>query len=157
MRRKTNHPSAVHYRKSPRDNPENYSGSKGIQSLRHKFSVLYVGCYLLFIRLQLKFRCGHRFLKFRVCGIQPFFQLTKYPHLVAISNDIPQAVLLKYKDNSTIYFVSDNTGATNGGSTKLKAAHPRGHAIFYTLDDDQTCTSSSFRITQPTRSYFRGI
>lgn len=61
------------------------------------------------------------------------------------------------KDNSTIYFVSDNTGATNGGSTKLKAAHPRGHAIFYTLDGDQTCTSSSFRITQPTRSYFRGI
>ena len=53
------------------------------------------------------------------------------------------------KDNSTIYFVSDNTGATNGGSTKLKAAHPRGHAIFYTLDGDQTCTSSSFRITQP--------
>lgn len=59
------------------------------------------------------------------------------------------------KDNNTIYFVSDNTGDTNGGSDNLKAAHPRGHAIFNTLDGDQTCTLSSFSITQPIRSYFR--
>lgn len=61
------------------------------------------------------------------------------------------------KDNSTIYFVSDNTGSTNGGSKKLRAAHPRGHAISYTLDVDQVCTFSSFQTTKPTRSYFRGI
>lgn len=61
------------------------------------------------------------------------------------------------RDNCTIYFVSDNTGATKGGSKKLKDAHLRGHAIFYTLDGDQTCTSSSFRITQPTRFYFCGF
>ena len=65
--------------------------------------------------------------------------------------------IFEYKDNNTIYFVSDNTGSTNGGSKKLKTAHPRGRAIFYTLDGDQTCTSSSFRITQPTRSYFYGF
>lgn len=61
------------------------------------------------------------------------------------------------KDNSTIYFVTDNTGTTNGGSDKLRDKHPRGHAIFYTLDGDQVCTASSFRITQPTRSYFCGF
>lgn len=65
--------------------------------------------------------------------------------------------IFEYKDNNTIYFVSDNTGSTNGGAKKLKTAHPRGRAIFYTLDGDQTCTSSSFRITQPTRSYFYGF
>lgn len=61
------------------------------------------------------------------------------------------------KDNSTIYFVSDNTGTTNGGSDKLRDEHPRGHAIFYTLDGDQVCSASSFRITQPTHSYFCGF
>lgn len=59
--------------------------------------------------------------------------------------------------NSTIYFVSDNTGDTKGGSDNLKAAHPRGHAIFYTMDGDQVCTSSSFQRTQYTRSYFAGV
>lgn len=61
------------------------------------------------------------------------------------------------KDNNTVYFVSDNTGNTNGGSGKLRDTHPRGYAIFYTLDGDQVCTSSSFLITQPIRSYFRGL
>lgn len=61
------------------------------------------------------------------------------------------------KDNSTIYFVSDNTGATNGGSGKLRDEHPRGRAIFYTLDGGQVCTDSSFRITQPILSYFSGF
>lgn len=65
--------------------------------------------------------------------------------------------IFEYKGNNTIYFVSDNTGSTNGGSKKLKTAHPRGRAILYTLDGDQTCTSSSFRITQPTRSYYYGF
>lgn len=61
------------------------------------------------------------------------------------------------KDNSTVYFVSDNTGSTNGGSKELRDTHPRGRAIFYTLEGDQVCTSSSFLITQPIRSYFRGL
>lgn len=61
------------------------------------------------------------------------------------------------KDNGTIYFVSDNTGDTNGGSDALRAAHPRGYTIFYTLDGDQTCTTSSFHVTRPTRSYFGGF
>lgn len=60
------------------------------------------------------------------------------------------------KGNDTIYFVSDNTGDSNGGSDALRATHPRGYTIFYTLNSDQTCSMSSFLITQPTRSYFRG-
>lgn len=59
------------------------------------------------------------------------------------------------KDNNTIYFVSDNTGITNGGSTKLRNEHLRGHTIFYTLDEDKTCTLSTFQITKPISSYFR--
>lgn len=65
--------------------------------------------------------------------------------------------IFEVKNNQTIYFVSDNTRNTNGGSDKLKAAHPRGHVIYYTLDGDQNCTASSFRITTTVSSYFRGF
>ena len=61
------------------------------------------------------------------------------------------------KNNSTIYYVSDNTGNSNGGSDNLKAMHPRGHVIFYTENGDQTCTASSFGTTYPVRSYFYGF
>lgn len=57
------------------------------------------------------------------------------------------------KDNSTIYFVSDNTGSTNGGSKKLKDAYPRGRPIFYTQYGDKICTLDTFQITQPFKSY----
>lgn len=67
------------------------------------------------------------------------------------------AQIFDNKNNSTIYYVSDNTGNTNGGSDKLKAAYPRGHVIFYTQDGDQTCTASSFQVTQPIRTYFCGF
>ena len=63
--------------------------------------------------------------------------------------------IFRCKDNSTIYFVSDNTGDTNGGSNSLRAKYPRGHAISYTIDGNQTCVLSSFNNTQTFRSYFK--
>ena len=59
------------------------------------------------------------------------------------------------KDNSTIYYVSDNTGISNGGSDDLRKKHPRGHVIYNTIDGDQECTFSSFGATSYTGSYFR--
>lgn len=57
------------------------------------------------------------------------------------------------KNNSTIYYVSDNTGDSNGGSGKLIEAHPRGYAIHNTRDGDQVCSEASFKMTFPIRSY----
>ena len=60
-------------------------------------------------------------------------------------------------DNSTIYYVSDNTGDSNGGSDELRKKHPRGHVIFNTLDGDVNCDFSSFTITNYNGSYARGV
>ena len=60
------------------------------------------------------------------------------------------------KDNSTIYYVSDNTGDSNGGSADLRKQHPRGHVIYNTLDGDQEHTFPSASVTRYTGSYFRG-
>lgn len=60
------------------------------------------------------------------------------------------------KDNNTIYFVSDNTGASKGGSSKLTLKHKRGHVIYNTLSGDQPCTASSFKVTASIGSYLRG-
>lgn len=60
------------------------------------------------------------------------------------------------KDNNTIYFVSDNTGDSNGGSSKLTLKHKRGHVIYNTLSGDQPCTVSSFKVTASIGSYFWG-
>lgn len=65
--------------------------------------------------------------------------------------------IFEVKDNNTVYFVSDNTGDTNGGSDKLRKEHPRGHIIFNTIDGDQACTAASFKVAAPVRSYFWGI
>lgn len=65
--------------------------------------------------------------------------------------------IFKVKDNKTIYYVSDNTGDSNGGSAALRQAHPRGHAISYTLNGDLVCNSSSFNVTSTVATYFRGI
>lgn len=62
--------------------------------------------------------------------------------------------IFQLKDNSTIYFVSDNTGDTNGGSQKLRQQHRRGQAILYTLDGDQICNLNRFKSTDACRSYF---
>ena len=59
------------------------------------------------------------------------------------------------KDNSTIYYVSDNTGTSNGGSADLRRMHPRGHVIYNTQDGDQEYTFPSFGVTSYTGSYFR--
>ena len=61
------------------------------------------------------------------------------------------------KDNSTIYYVSDNTGDSNGGSGDLRKTHPRGYAIYNTLNGDQDYTFSGFGATSYTGSYFRGL
>lgn len=61
------------------------------------------------------------------------------------------------KDNATIYYVSDNTGSSNGGSDDLRKKHPRGHVIYNTIDGDQECCFSSFGATSYTSSYFRGF
>lgn len=55
-------------------------------------------------------------------------------------------------DVSTIFFVSDNTGNSNGGSDDLPT---RGHAIFNTKIGDQTCTIATFYKTAPKSSYLR--
>lgn len=60
--------------------------------------------------------------------------------------------IFEVKDNSTIYYVSDNTGITNGGSDKLPK---RGYVIYNTLDGDQTCEVTSFGITAVKGSYYR--
>jgi len=60
------------------------------------------------------------------------------------------------KDNNTIYFVSDNTGDSNGGSSKLTLKHKRGHVIYNTLSGDQPCTASSFKVTASVGSYLWG-
>lgn len=56
-------------------------------------------------------------------------------------------------DNSTSYYVSDNTGDTNGGSEKLRAKHPRGHVIYYTIDGDKSYSGCNFKIIKPTNAY----
>lgn len=60
------------------------------------------------------------------------------------------------KDNHTIYYVSDNTGNSNGGSDKLREKYPRGHVIYNTLNGEQVCTSDSFKVTTVMGSYFWG-
>ena len=60
------------------------------------------------------------------------------------------------KDNHTIYYVSDNTGSSNGGSDKLREKYPRGHIIYNTLNGEQVCTSNSFKVTTVRGSYFWG-
>ena len=60
------------------------------------------------------------------------------------------------KDNNTIYYVSDNTGDSNGGSDDLMDNYPRGHVIYNTRHGDQVCTESSAYITVPKRTYFWG-
>ena len=60
------------------------------------------------------------------------------------------------KDNATIFYVSDNTGDSNGGSNDLRKKYPRGRAIYNTINGDQECTFSSFGVTHYTGSYFRG-
>lgn len=62
--------------------------------------------------------------------------------------------IFRAKDNTTIYFVSDNTGDTNGGSSKLPK---RGHIIKNTLDGDQDCAFSTFNTSGSRGTYFRGI
>ena len=59
------------------------------------------------------------------------------------------------KDNSTVYYVSDNTGNTNGGSGELRTKHAKGHVIYNTLDGDQVCNSSTSSITKPVNAYFQ--
>ena len=60
------------------------------------------------------------------------------------------------KDSFTTYYVSDNTGDSNGGSDDLRKKHPRGHIIHYTLEGDQICTESTAAIAYPKSSYYCG-
>ena len=60
------------------------------------------------------------------------------------------------KDNNTIYYVSDNTGNSNGGSDDLMKQYPRGHVIYNTIQGDQVCTELSANITIPRRTYLWG-
>lgn len=64
--------------------------------------------------------------------------------------------IFKVKDNSTLYYVSDNTGSTNGGSDNLREKYPRGRVIYYTLNGDLVCTEESFKMVVPVRTYFLG-
>lgn len=64
--------------------------------------------------------------------------------------------IFNVKDNNTIYYVSDNTGNSNGGSDELMKKHARGHVIYNTISGDQVCTEMSSRITVPQRTYLWG-
>lgn len=64
--------------------------------------------------------------------------------------------IFSMKDNQTIYYVSDNTGNSNGGSDKLREKYPRGHVIYNTLNGEQVCTADSFRVTSVKGSYCWG-
>ena len=64
--------------------------------------------------------------------------------------------IFEVKDNSTVYFVSDNTGNSNGGSDDLMAKYKRGHVIHNTKSGNQACTYSTFGTTAPVGSYFWG-
>jgi hypothetical protein len=63
----------------------------------------------------------------------------------------------KAKDNNVIYYVSDNTGDSNGGSDDLLKKYPRGHIILNTLDGDQECSFATFNATSYTGSYHREL
>lgn len=64
--------------------------------------------------------------------------------------------ILNAKGALTAYFVSDNTGSSNGGSDDLRRKYPKGYNIRYTNDGDQTCTASSDVATKRVGSYFLG-
>ena len=59
-------------------------------------------------------------------------------------------------DTVTIYYVSDNTGDTNGGSADLRKKYPKGRSIKYTLYNNQICTADSFNETARVDTYFIG-
>lgn len=62
----------------------------------------------------------------------------------------------KARDNSAIYYVSDNTGDSNGGSAELRQKYSHGYVIHNTLYGDQTCDPSSFTVSRYTCSYHLG-
>ncbi len=64
--------------------------------------------------------------------------------------------IFEVKDNSTIYYVSDNTGDSNGGSDDLRRKHSRGHIIYNTINGNQICTDSTLSISRPKSSYYYG-
>ena len=66
--------------------------------------------------------------------------------------------IFQIKGHYASYFVSDNTGASNGGSADLRREHPSGYNIRYTnRDGDLVCDSSTFAAGMPRGSYFRGF
>ena len=64
--------------------------------------------------------------------------------------------IFSVKDNYTIYYVSDNTGNSNGGSDNLMKKYPRGYVIHNTCYGDQVCTESSANVIIPRRTYSWG-
>ena len=62
--------------------------------------------------------------------------------------------IFEQKDNSTVYYVSDNTGNTNGGSDELRKKYAKGRVIYNTIDGDQVCNSSTPNVTKPINAYF---
>jgi beta-lactamase superfamily II metal-dependent hydrolase len=62
--------------------------------------------------------------------------------------------IFEAKDNRTIYYVSDNTGNSNGGSDDLRKEHPKGYVIYNTLDGDQHFRVSSLNATNRVGTYF---
>ena len=62
--------------------------------------------------------------------------------------------IFEQKDNSTVYYVSDNTGNTNGGSDELRKKYAKGRVIYNTIDGDQVCNASTPNVTKPINAYF---
>ena len=64
--------------------------------------------------------------------------------------------IFEAKDNNTVYYVSDNTGRSNGGSDDLRKKYPKGHVIYNTFFEDQICSENTATITKTTASYLWG-
>lgn len=62
--------------------------------------------------------------------------------------------IFEIKDNQTIYYVSDNTGNSGGGSNDMMKSYYPGHAIYNTRDSDQICSDFTISLTDSMGKYY---
>ena len=64
--------------------------------------------------------------------------------------------IFKVKGNDTEYYVSDNTGNSNGGSDDLMKKYRKGHVIYNTISGDKKQTETTSKIITPKKTYLWG-
>ncbi len=80
------------------------------------------------------------------------YSLIQLPHHGKLEQ--AEQIFEQRKSADVIYYVSDNTGNSNGGSDKLPK---KGYAIKNTKDGDQICTDgSAYLVGRPVGAYGRG-